>query len=953
VNRSPRTSRRCLLVTAITAALLPLPSLGQDTTAGGGPQDAQSPTELDAVSIKAPPTGTRVARDGYSAPTPTNVLGQEEIRAQAPADIAEFVRTLPSASGGATSSSSAGLLSTGLAGISTNALRGLGASRTLVLLDGQRSVPSSATGLVDTNTFPQSLIRQVEVVTGGASAAYGSDAVGGVVNYILDRYYTGVKGAAEYGQTEYGDANNTKFNLTGGWNFGGGDGHLLLSAERVRQDGIASLDARDWARTGFYGAQNSTAAIAAGGPQLIMGSDLGWRTTAPGGLITNGPLAGTYFSDGGAYGALNYGMPFGNGAYMQGGDTAITMDPRGNYMSNSLQADDERDSVFGRASYWVAENAELYAQASYAKYQGLSYYVRPTRTFAIRSDNAFLAPELAARLAAAGATSFNLGSQLADLPQHGSNMERETRRFVLGGDGTFQFVGKNWDWDAYYQYGVTEADERLTPTLHVARLIGAVDAVRDGAGNIVCRSTLTNPGDGCVPYNPMGIGVNSQEALDYVLGQPAREQKFEQRVAAVTLRTNELPGWAGNISLAVGAETRTEKLSGYVDPQWASGWQFGNFKPTFGEYDVSEAFVETVIPVFKGLDLNAAARFTDYELSGEVTTWKLGAVYKPIEDITLRGTVSRDIRAPNMQEWFAAGTSRQNSHNFQYAANPWGWNDAGGYPYYENSIGNKALVPEEARSYGVGMVFSPRFLPGFSASVDYYDIEIEGVMALVTVDQTYRYCLEQGVQQYCDNIAYEPGAAVPFTVTTGYQNVNYQRSRGVDVEASYSLPLGPGNLSMRLLATRYLENSTDDGTLVTETAGGTATPDWIYRFNTVYSTDNWRWFATLRGTSDPVRSTQYIQCQSDCPAPSALPNGYRTISDNTIEAKIYVDIGATRKLSVGNVQFEAFFNIGNLFDTDPTLIGGGTGPNDNTVAYVSTVGDRLGRTYRAGLRFEF
>lgn len=187
-----------VLASAIALCLTPLKTSAQDAALPQQKQDG-TPTDMDAIKVTAPTTGTRVVRDGYSAPTPTNILNSDDIQAEAPANIADFVNTLPSVTGSSTAATNSGGLSSGLSGISALNLRGLGSERTLVLLDGQRSVVSSGTGLVDTNTFPQSLIKQVEVVTGGASSAYGSDAVGGVVNFVLDRYYTGVKSSLQYG----------------------------------------------------------------------------------------------------------------------------------------------------------------------------------------------------------------------------------------------------------------------------------------------------------------------------------------------------------------------------------------------------------------------------------------------------------------------------------------------------------------------------------------------------------------------------------------------------------------------------------------------------------------------------------------------------------------------------------------------------------------------------------
>ena len=303
LSRPSRRLRHYALATASAAALMAqaAPALAQTT----------SSAELEEVVV----TGSRIVRDGFDAPTPVNVLGSAEILAEAPANIADFVNTLPSVAGSVTASSSSGSLSNGQAGISALNLRALGTGRTLVLFDGQRSVVSAATGQVDTNTFPQSLISRVEVVTGGASSAYGSDAVGGVVNFILDKTYTGLKMTAEYGETTYGDGENWKYNFTAGTPFADGRGHILLSAETVSQTGIHG-ESRDWNTNGHFAIRNTD--TSAGAPFYIVADQVGISAYTPGGLITSGPLRGTYFGVNGQVSQLAYGAV--SGQWMVGGD---------------------------------------------------------------------------------------------------------------------------------------------------------------------------------------------------------------------------------------------------------------------------------------------------------------------------------------------------------------------------------------------------------------------------------------------------------------------------------------------------------------------------------------------------------------------------------------------------------------------------------------------------------
>jgi len=931
-------ARRLMLA---TASLATLAAFAQAAHAEEAAKADEKATVVEEIMV----TGSRVARDGYNAPTPMNVLGAEEIKAAAPANIAAFVNTLPSVAGSATAANSSGGLSNGAAGISAINLRALGTGRTLVLLDGQRSVVSASTGQVDTNTFPQSLIARVEVVTGGASSVYGSDAIGGVVNFILDKDYTGVKLSAEYGETTYGDNPSRKYNFTYGGRFADDRGHVLFSAERVREDGI-HYKSRDWNQSGDFAIRNPD--TSAGAPFYIVSKNVGISAYTPGGLITGGPLKGTYFGVGGSVNQLAYGTV--SGQWMVGGDWRYTSS--GENGTNSLAPDEDRDSLFGRVSYDINDHLQVFAQGSYAKYKGLSYYISPTQTgIVITADNAFLPSSIKAQMAALNLKSFTMGTSNIDMPASGSANERETERYVAGAKGDFDLFSHNIKWDGYYQHGVTDTVEQETPTWNNTRLALATDAVVGPGGQIVCRSTLTSPTNGCVPLNRFGVGVASAAALNYVLGTPYRDQEFKQDVAAINFRVNDVPGWAGPISVAFGGEYRKEQMDGFVPTQYqASGWKYGNYKVTKGEYNVSEAYVEVLVPVLKGLDFNGAARYTDYSTSGGVTTWKAGVTYSPISDITFRATKSRDIRAANMSELYDSGTARSNSVSINGVSTA----------FVQNLQGNPSVQPEVADGYGVGVVVKPRFLPGFAASVDYYDIQVAGVISFVTAQQVADYCYLNKVQSYCNNLVFSNG--VLNTINLYYANLNKMSAKGLDVEASYRTdlealnPVLKGQLTLHAQATHYIENITDDGVTHIDLAGSNAnsTPDWLYRLTATYKLDPWIIDLTARGLSDGVISNAYTQCASNCPA-STSP--YFTINDNHLDGALYFDLSVNYGFKAAGASGEAYVSIKNLFNKDPVLV---TNPAnlgaENTVGYLQTnrlLYDVMGRVVRMGVRLSF
>ncbi|MCJ2187673.1 TonB-dependent receptor domain-containing protein [Novosphingobium beihaiensis] len=952
-NSTASRIRSHLLCTAGTFIIgFSVPAYAQN--ASPADQGAGTPVSEDIIV-----TGSRIVSNGYDAPTPVSVISTKELAAEAPANIADFVNTLPSVSGSQTPVSNSGSLSNGQSGISALNLRSLGQNRTLVLFDGQRSVASTSTGIVDLSTFPQALIERVEVVTGGASSVYGSDAVAGVVNFILDKKFTGLKASYEYGVTTYGDVPNHKVSLTGGMDFAGGRGHVLLSGEYFTQKGVDTI-ARDWNKSGFFQVDNPDYTDTNGQPKRLVMSGIGSGNLTPGGLITSGPLRGTYFgaidpaTGKATTGELAYGQT--TGSWMIGGDYELAS--ANHVSSNSLANDEDRRSFFGRASYDFSDAFSFFVQASYSRYEGESYYQQtPSTGVQIMADNAYLPDSIRAAMAANNLSSITIGTSNAGIPAAGANNKREVQRYVAGGNGVFSTGAIDWTWDGYFQHGKTKTREHLVNTWQNDRLAEMQDAVYDGSGNIVCRSTLTDPGNGCVPINRIGVGGVTAEALDYLFAiYPERKQYITQDVGGLNFATKNLfNGWAGPISLAFGAEARKEKVDGYTDPiNYETRWLYGNYKVTKGSYNVKEAYVETLVPLYDGLDFNGALRVTDYSTSGTATTWKLGLTYQPVPDIRLRGTVSRDIRAPNLSELFDPGTARTNSVNVPDASAPGG---ARADQFVQNFTGSTDLKPEVAKTYGAGVIITPRFLPGFAFSADYFDIKLSDAISSVSAQTTVNLCFEQNIQSFCDNIRYTAGSSTNIEfIDLKYFNFASQKTNGIDFEASYNRIIGPGKLSLRGLATYTIHNITNNGIDAPNDAAGVGVyggiPSWSYRITGSYAFDSGFTVGVVgRGLSSGVYDNDYIACTANCPASD--PSGIqRTINTNHIDGALYIDTNFTYDFQVGSASAQAVLSIKNLFDTDPVLVGNGPFGN-NTSAYPQTnrgLYDTLGRTFRLGLR---
>ncbi len=946
------TNRRRALVSTVSATAL---ALSAAAPAFAQAQQAQA-APVDEIVV----TGTRVVRDGYQAPTPLTVVGIEELLQSPAENLADFVNDLPSVANSTTPQGSSTSASSGTAGVNSINLRALGSNRTLVLVDGQRSVPSTLNSIVDVNNFPQMLVERVDVVTGGASAAYGSDAVSGVVNFIIDKDFTGIKGAVEGGLTTYGDGANWKISLAGGTPFANDRGHVIFSGEIADRHGINNVPSnRDWNNQGCYQINNPAYTATNGAPERLNVCGAALSQATLGGIITNTALAGTAFGPGGTPYQFNYGS-MRLDPWMVGGDW------KSNQFNNvqALDPAEHREGVFTRVSYDIADNVEVFGQFSwnYTDSDGVTGYQFNQANIIIRSDNAFIPAAVKSQLDARGITQFNMGSMNGDLPLRRTDNRRYTTRYVVGINGDTEAMDTTWTWDAYYQKGITRTHESVVDITNNTRLANATDAVRNAAGTIVCRinadASTTNDDPRCIPFNRMGTGVNSQSALDYLIDDPYRNQRFAQDVGAFSVSGEPFDLWAGPVSLAFGAEHRIEKVTGDVDPAYRSGWFVGNFLPSFGKYNVTEGFIETVVPLIEQqLDLNAAVRFTDYSTSGFVTTYKVGSTWSPIPDIRFRGTYSRDIRAPNLQELFAAGTSNTNT-----VIDP--FNGRQSIQYTGFNTGNLALDPEKAKTLGLGVVVQPSFIPGFQASVDYFNIKINGAIGTVAAQQIVDFCFE-GIQQYCAAITRgtSPGGAPIITrISISPFNLAVKEARGLDFDVSYRFALSDlndsmdGNFTLRLLASHYIKNYENDGIVApTDTAGqndGDETPSWTYRISASYANDPFTFTLTGRGVSSGTILNSNIECKTGCPASTA---SNRTIDNNRLAGAFYLDTNIAYKLSSyadNGLDVETFLNVKNLSNKDPVIVPGGpAGSAYGTISTNQGVYDALGRVFRAGIRF--
>jgi iron complex outermembrane receptor protein len=914
-------------------------------------------------------TGSRVVRDGYQAPTPVTVLDKDTLDAMGAINIADSVNQLPQLAQSVSPIDQPAGYGGGSIGVNELDLRSLGVNRTLVLIDGKRFVNSSDTpafAAPDINTIPNALISRVDIVTGGASAAYGSDALTGVVNFVLDRDFTGVKAEAEGGLSTYGDDAQYKAALTFGTGFGPGSrGHFLLSGELTNDNGIVG-NYRPWNANSAAVMTNPNYTSTNGLPFFLVARQVGLSNGTPGGLITSGPLQGIAFGPGGTPTIFHYGLVSTNNV-MSGGDWQYSR------IDNNVSIDPRllRENVFSRASYDIFDNVQLYGEFQWSRTDANTRSI-PNRALGngvtVLAGNPFIPATIATEMAALNLSSFSVGTTNGDIGLVEAVNRRTLTRGDVGASGQFSLFGTDWKWDAYYQYSESQNLSEATNDFNRANYALAANAVRNPAnGAIVCASTLSNPGNGCVPYDVMGTGVNSQAAINYVTGTSLENETLSQGDFAANFNGEPFSTWAGPVSTAFGIENRREGATGQATAlDLANAYGLGDYHPTIGAYTVTEGFVETVVPLAKdlswakSLDLNAAARETGYTTSGDATTWKVGVTYAPSDDVRLRGTRSRDIRAPDLGELFAQGQTALGAPLFDPFTNTH-------LPaVIQLASGNAQLKPEVADTTEGGVVVSPSFLPGFQASVDYYNINITNAVQTPNTQSVVNLCY-QGIAALCSDV--QRTAGVISLVVTSPTNISSQKTDGFDMEVTYRFALSDvwrgvdGNVTFHALGNYVSSMTSLDPTtgIVTQGAGvlggrfgaygstvntGPSVPKFQSTVFLNYDADLWSAQLMMRYVGAGVYNNSFASCASGCPI-----GDQRSINNNYIPSNTVFGLSATYR-PFANPGTNVYLAIDNIFNDAPPIIGGTTINAYYEGQANSDYYDRIGRMFRLGVRFQ-
>jgi len=815
-------------------------------------------------------TGSRISRPTLDSAVPVTSVTTEDLLSNGDRSVGDALNDLPSLRSTFSQSNSTRFI--GTAGLNVLDLRGLGTARTLTLVNGRRHVTvSPGDYIVDVNTIPSELIERIDVVTGGNSAIYGSDAVAGVVNFVLKRDYDGLKLTGQGGVSSRGDRGSYFGALTWGRNFADGRGNIAVAAEYSKQMPIYAVD-RDEQTGAFSGRKQFNLTEPSGGEPF--GSDgitdnefftnIRNNNISDGGLLTAfcnaalaanpvrcspGSTAATFFGTTYVFdrdGNLNLNPVTRDLRFVGSGNSVGGL---GSTLSNygMLFPEIERMSVNVLAHFDVSDAFRPFVEAKFVRLNVFSesspsFFQNSIPAFFgggsnFRCDNPFLTAQAYAQLQTIGrcstaipygatnATTFNFaGRNNADLGIRNEDNRRDTYRIVGGVTGTFN---EDWNYELSVNYGRLEGRTISGNNLYLfdenfnnAGFLNAIDATRNGAGQIVCRiNAVTVVDPACVPLNLFGEGRADPQAIAYSMvtsfyGQKASEFVVSGFLSGDLSQLFELPG--GPVSFAIGAEYREERGSNQVDDLTSNNRTFLTaLQPVdYPKLSVKELFGEIRIPLvadapfFKLLEVSGAARVSDYNTSAGTTYAYNGTVvWAPMDDIKFRAAYNRSVRVPTQSDLFdpvgqnfasisdpcdvlfiANGANR--ATNCGLAGVPVGFINT---PARSATLsfaqgGNPGLTAEKSDSYTLGAIITPKFMPGFSLTVDYYDITVNNAIATLGAQTIINLCYDSQTlaNPYCPLVTRNPDStfADP-AVLSGPVNFAKFTTSGIDVDVAY------------------------------------------------------------------------------------------------------------------------------------------------------------------------
>lgn len=976
-----------MIASRLSALLL----AGTGLVAYSAPVLAQDATDEEAVeTADIVVTGSRTIKNGDDSPTPVTVVTKDLLTDVRPTSITESLNILPVFSGTrgqVTNPSATGGVGGGNGNAAQLNLRNVGATRTLVLMDGRRVPPASFTNIVDADVIPQLLIERVDVVTGGVSAVYGSDAVSGVVNFITNKNFNGIRAVASAGISEYGDGASQNLGIAAGTEFAGGRGHIEASYEFRNDDGVLRRSDRPWftrptvvasvvssATTGTLAPGVTTQVVTPTTPIGTAGSASNPWLLIENTTLANFPFGGRIIACGtgcgvtGQYFATDGVLsPFVNGLIT--GTNGVQVGGAGGYNDNSLKSAQRSHQAFARLDYDLTDDIQAWLLGSF-NYKRNSFFgdYVSLQTVTMNRDN----PYIAAYRAQIPAQTFTFSRTFAQDSRFNGIPKTSQYMFAGGLSGSFG----EWDWNVAYTRGQSKLETLLGNNVDNQRLAAALDVVSvNGVPTCYAATQAATAAaySNCVPLNVFGPTSASAAAIDYVLEDTNYIARTNQDDVIADISGSPFTLPAGPVTVALSGEWRKQTFRSESD---ATPTQYADctnirynctprnvttgagtilYRQTFGaspliQQSVWEAAFEANIPILKDapiareLSVNGAVRYTSYQTVGDYWTWKLGADWKITDDLRARGTISRDIRAPTLNDLFAP-TNVVIVNNQDLLTNT-----TNQLPSV--NLSNSDLTAEIGKTWTAGLVYKPSYVPGLSFAVDYYNIEIQNAITTVQGFQAViqQGCYTGGIALYCDLIVRNTGGAVTEWRVRPY-NISVVKTYGVDFEANYAGSLGGRPFLLRGLAAwqphiRYIQPGTttlDQGGVAFGPTGLIASPEWrltgIASFQPTegFKVDfMYRWRNRLKVSGNPVDN---FVAGSGTIAPygqASLNLSWRPFDSGPAE------------------QSEFFLNIQNLFDKNPPIANQtntGNGPGGFGGFVVGD--DPVGRYWTAGVRVKF
>lgn len=973
-------------------------SAGNASTADQAGADNAATTSTNDVVV----TGSLIRNPNLTSSSPVNVVNEAELTLRAPANVEEALRSLPGVVPGIGSQ-----VNNGANGTNTLDLRGLGSQRNLVLLDGNRLVPTLATGATDLSIIPLALLQRVDVLTGGASTTYGADAVSGVANFITRRDFTGIDLRGQYRLPERGSGASRRGDLTLGANFADDRGNAVLSLSYAKTDPI--YQTRGFANFGI----SSTTGRASGASFTSVPTTISFDTAD----LQVSPTGASLVPQ---YQGFNFN-PY-----------------------NIFQTPIDRKSLYAAARYDVADGVEVYARGLFVN-NTIQQIIAPSGVFGLGLTipannpylNATIRDQICTQNGIALGAACNTNPAL-DLPgvyrrsvELGPRVSTYENTVYDGRIGARFDVTSNLSLDVNGSYGRSEQTQTQSGYVLNSRVQQALNATN--------TTTCTVTTGGCVPLNLFGpAGSITPEQGAFINGQSTVRINSELKQARAVFSGGlgvQVPYAAQPISFAAGGEYRQYTLQRIPDAFAQSPTELGGaggaILPLRGGYDVKEAFGELIVPIASGrsffneLTLEGGVRYSSYKVkaagnpSYNTTTYKGGATFEPVEGIRFRGNYQRAVRAPNIGELFTAvvtgltnltvdpcaGTAPTTNANLRAVCIAQGAPAASIGTIQNPSAGqangtgggNPNIRPEKADTLTAGVVLTPRgFIPGLTLSADYYDIRINNAITSPTPGDVINGCFNNitaasATSIACTGIRRNPvngRLSGPSSTTAGLPqpetNLGRLRSNGVDVAANYQRTIGTFGLNLNFVGnyTRKLEFQSIAQQNANFAIGynrncvgyfssncgpslGQIQPKFTFQQRTTLSVEGaslsllWRYLHPV----DYEGQASDFAARGFTAANRALFNGVvansaginsqvagQRLNFNHIEAYHYFDLSAQFDIAK---QFQLTFTVNNLLDKDPPVVGGQAGSTaaNSGNTFPSTY-DPIGRSYAVGLRIK-